>query len=78
MPDLIAINTEALAEVLRRLDRIERAVATRPPEWVSIAAYAAQQGVTRRTVLRWIDAGSVEAKGAGRGRMVRVVEKANG
>jgi AraC-like DNA-binding protein len=72
MTALIAITPDALDAVLQRLERIEAALTTRPPEWLSIDDYAARAGCSRRTVIRRIAAGKLQVKGAGHKRLVRV------
>lgn len=43
-----------------------------PPQWVSVAEYMAAKGISKGTVYRWIASGQVEARGAGKGREVRL------
>lgn len=75
-PTLITITPDALDAVLERLERIERLLATRPPEWITIEDYAARHGCSRRTVQRRIEQGALEVKGTGHKRMVRVIPAA--
>lgn len=73
---LITITPDALNAVLERLERIERALTARPPEWITIEDYAARAGCSRRTVLRQIERGELQVMGAGHKRMVRVNQAA--
>lgn len=69
---LIAINPDALAEVLAKLDAVERRLdaLTRPPERMSLPAAATYCGVKVATVRGWIAAGKLEARGSERQRTV--------
>lgn len=73
MPAQIA-TAEDLARVEAKLDAIASRldVLAPPPEWVSVAEYAAREGVTRQTVYRWIASGGIEARGSGKSRKVKV------
>lgn len=74
-PDQIATK-EDVARVLDRLDAIERrltAVAMQPQdEWLAVPEAAARCGVSESTIRRRIASGSLEAKGSGKMRRVRL------
>ncbi|MEX0281925.1 MAG: hypothetical protein AB3N13_12150 [Arenibacterium sp.] len=67
---------DKIAEQGRQIERlasaIEQVAMTPPPEWVSIREYAALKGVSTRTVERQAEAGSIEVRGAGKLREVKV------
>lgn len=64
--DLARVEAE-LRAIRERLD-----VLAPPPEWVSVAEYAAREGVTKQTVYRWIASGEIQARGSGKSRKVKV------
>lgn len=65
--DDIARVEAKLDAIASRLDILAPA-----PEWVSVAEYAKRKGVTKQTVYRWIASGTIEARGSGKSREVKV------
>lgn len=63
-----------VARVEAKLDAISERldIIAPPPQWVSVAEYMAAKGISKGTVYRWIAIGQVEARGAGKGREVKV------
>ena len=61
---LIAIDADALGQVLQRLDSLERKLdrvsIKPPPRWISVQEYAGQVGKTVQTVRKWAKQGRVE------------------
>jgi len=75
-PQFIAIDPSALdalrSEIARIHARLDAVAMTPAPEWVTVDQFADMIGKSRRTVLRRIDAGEIEARQIGGERMVRV------
>mgnify|MGYP001549172770 CR=1 FL=1 len=73
---LIAVDPDALRDLHRELAALRREVealreTVAPDEWRSVTDAAACYGVSESTVRRWIAAGRIEARGAGKTRQVR-------
>lgn len=72
---MVAVDPDALAALqaeIAALRREVRAVRMVPkPEWVTAAEYAKQLGVTRRTVMNRIAAGSIQSSRQGNTVLVR-------
>ncbi|MCD1620824.1 helix-turn-helix domain-containing protein [Salipiger manganoxidans] len=60
------------AEIQRLREDLRGAMIVPAPEWMPIKEAAAAMGVSTDTVRRRIDAGALEARGAGKLRRVRV------
>lgn len=73
---LIAVDASALSRIEEKLDALlrllERSDVQSLPEWVTVSQAAAREGVSASTIRRRIDSGELEAKGAGKGRRVKV------
>lgn len=67
MAELTAIRSEV--QGLR--DRLSSVQMVPKPEWITIEAYAEQEGVSKATVRRWIREGKLEAQDIGGKRRVR-------
>jgi hypothetical protein len=76
MQPLIAVDPARLDAVDAKLaalaGMVETLVAAQQREWLPVREYAAREGVHVRTITRRIDKGELQAKGSGRGRMVKV------
>lgn len=72
---MVAVDPDALAGLHAKLDALNArldAIRMAPaPEWVSASEYAKSAGVTRRTVMNWINAGQIESSRHGATVMVR-------
>ena len=71
--DQLDAMMEELKRLHRRLDAVEM---TPKPEWVTVNEYAVLKNVSRRTVIRKIEAGKVEAQDIDGYRMIRVNQAA--
>ncbi|MBT3139726.1 helix-turn-helix domain-containing protein [Falsiruegeria litorea] len=73
---LIAVDANALDQVLDRLASLEQKLAsvtvTQNSEWLSIPKAAAQLGCSESTIRRKIDSGELSAKGSGKSRRVKL------
>lgn len=70
MTDLDIARASDLERLERKIDALLDQI--RPaPEWLSVQDYAAEKGVSVSTVRRWILSGRVQARGAGKLRMVK-------
>jgi DNA-binding MurR/RpiR family transcriptional regulator len=63
--DIAALHAQLL-QIARRLDTI-----TPPREWLTIAEFAAEAGLSPSTVRRRVAQGQIEARGNGKLRRVR-------
>ena len=71
--DIAALDRlEKRMEAMQRL--LERSTVIPRPEWVSISEAAAFKKCSASTIRRMIDAGELEARGAGKARRVKLVE----
>lgn len=70
MTDLDIARASDLQRLERKIDELLDQIQPRP-EWLSVADYAAAKGVSVSTVRRWILSGRVQARGAGKLRMVK-------
>lgn len=75
-PALIAIDAtalDALVSEVRALRQEIQAVRVSPqPEWFTVAEAAARLSVSTATIRRKVASGEYEAKGSGKGRLVRL------
>lgn len=75
-PQLIAIDPTALEslrrEIARLHARLDAVTITPRPEWVTVKDAATALDVTPDTIRRKIKSGELQAKGTGKGRMVRL------
>jgi hypothetical protein len=73
---LVVIDADTADRILRELaalhDKLDRLDVKPKPEWLSINDYAQHIGCHRKTVIRRIEAGRIEAKHVGGVRMVKV------
>lgn len=73
---LIAVDPERLEAIERNLASVlsilSAANISASPEWVTVQKAASLLGVHPSTIRRKIDAGEIEAKGAGKTRRVRL------
>jgi len=73
---LIAIDPAALQSIRDELAALRRSIEavnmTAQPEWMTVNDYAAFIGKSRKTVLRYIEAGQIETAHMCGARMVRV------
>lgn len=66
---------EAVAEAVAPLAREIRDLRTKldpPKEWLTVKEAEAHFGVSASTLYRWIDEGSVETRGKGKARRIKV------
>jgi hypothetical protein len=63
---LIAVDAQALEQVMDRLKHIENLLRsttiTPPAKWITVAEYAKRVGKSEATVRRWIRDGQLERK----------------
>lgn len=80
MNQMTIVQTDQLDAVMEELKRLHRrldAVEMTPkPEWVTVNEYASLKNVSRRTVIRKIEAGKVDAQDIDGYRMIRVNQAA--
>ena len=80
MNQMTIVQTDQLDAVMEELKRLHRrldAVEMTPkPEWVTVNKYASLKNVSRRTVIRKIEAGKVDAQDIDGYRMIRVNQAA--
>lgn len=73
---LVVIDADTADRILRELAAIRADLASRDikpkPEWLPINDYARHIGCHRKTVIRRIEAGQIEAKHIGGVRMVKL------
>lgn len=62
------------AQIDKLLRIVERSTVTPAPEWVSVSEAARIEGCSATTIRRMVDAGKLEARGAGKARRVRLVQ----
>ena len=76
MTQLIAVDADALSEVITRLARLESKLADvtvqTVPEWMTIKQYAAHIERSTKTVKRRIDAGTIACRTIQGERMIKV------
>jgi tRNA isopentenyl-2-thiomethyl-A-37 hydroxylase MiaE len=74
-PDMIVIDRSELRHLIDTVERLERKIdlvqITPRPEWVTVADAARIHDRSEKTICRWIEAGTIEAKHVGGKRMVR-------
>lgn len=74
----MTVDSEIRAAVAEIVDPLVReihelkAMLNPPKEWLTVKEAEAHYGVSASTLYRWIDEGSVESRGCGKARRIRV------
>lgn len=72
---LVAVDPEALQKLTEEVAALRAAIRSvhmsPAPEWVPVNDYAKTAGVTRRTVMNWIERGQIDSRRHGAKVMVR-------
>jgi excisionase family DNA binding protein len=73
---LVVIDQQSFMQLMQDIAEIKialaRATIQPKPEWVTVAEAALILGVTAGTIRRKIDKGEFPAKGAGKGRLIKL------
>lgn len=73
---LVIIPEQTLLDLMAGISEIKimlaRATIQQAPDWVPVREAARIKGVTTGTIRRWIKSGEYQARGRGKGRLVKL------